>query len=470
MLFSSVTFLFTFLPITLILYFIVPQRMKNFILLVASLFFYAWGEPVYIVLMILSILFNYACGLDLEKKKEDPKAARISVIVAVVVNLLILGFFKYFGLFLDTINTVFSANIQYRTLALPIGISFYTFQALSYVIDVYRGKIKTQHNVLNFGLYVSMFPQLIAGPIVRYEDIEVQLTKRKITVDKFGEGCMFFIRGLAKKVLLANTVGEVYTQIASLQAGTFSALTAWIGCISFAFQIYFDFGGYSDMAIGLGKMFGFEFLKNFDYPYTAKSITDFWRRWHISLSTWFREYVYIPLGGNRKGTSRTIVNLMIVWALTGFWHGAAWNFLAWGLYYGLILIIEKFVLGDLIAKLPTFVQWLYSIVLVLIGWVFFFSPDLGYAFQYLGTMFGPNAVGFADTQALYYLTSNWLLYLLCIVASSSFGFGLMQLAIRRPGNGRQKRMVAGVVYLVLFLLSVVFLISGTFNPFLYFRF
>lgn len=470
MLFSSVTFLFVFLPITMALYYIVPQKFRNVVMLIASLIFYAWGEPIYIVLMLLSIVLNYICGLDIEEKQDDPRRKKMALIFAVVVNLLLLGFFKYYGFLMDSLNAVLPVNIPYRDLPLPIGISFYTFQAMSYIIDVYRGEAKTQKNILYFALYISMFPQLIAGPIVRYIDIEQQLKSRVLSLRKFGLGAEYFIIGLAKKVILANSMGQIYEQIARQQMGTFSVLTAWVGCISYAFQIYFDFSGYSDMAIGLGKMFGFEFRKNFDYPYISTSITEFWRRWHISLSTWFREYVYIPLGGNRCNQSRHIMNLLIVWMLTGFWHGAAWNFLIWGLYYGVLLILEKYVWGKSLMRLPSAVQHIYAMVLVLVGWVFFSSPSLGYAFQYLGVMFGPGASGFADKQALFYIFTHWLLYLIAIAGSSAFGINLLKRIMSEPNSVKVRKIVAGGIYIGIFLISVAFLVTESFNPFLYFRF
>ena len=350
MLFSSITFLFVFLPVTLAVYYLAAPQMRNLVMLAASLFFYAWGEPVYIILMMLSILMNYFCGLDIDGKREYPRSARRSLIFAVTANLLVLAFFKYYGLIMETLNAVLPVEIPYRVLSLPIGISFYTFQALSYVIDVYKGKVRAQKKFTYFALYICMFPQLIAGPIVRYVDIDEQLKQRSFGIVKFGRGVMFFVRGLAKKVILANSIGEVYTQVTQLPVGTVSVLTAWIGCLAYAFQIYFDFSGYSDMAVGLGKMFGFEFRRNFHYPYVSKNVTEFWRRWHISLSTWFREYVYIPLGGNRCSAWRNMFNLILVWALTGMWHGAEWNFLCWGLYYGLLLILEKYVWGALDRK------------------------------------------------------------------------------------------------------------------------
>lgn len=470
MLFSSITFLFIFLPLTLLLYYLVPFRMKNYVMLAASLIFYAWGEPVYIILMILSIILNYFCGQDIYEKRDNARAMKMSLMFGVIMNLLILGFFKYYGLLMDTINAILPIDIPYRVLALPIGISFYTFQAMSYLIDVYRKEVKPQENVLYFALYISMFPQLIAGPIVRYIDIEEQLKERSINSTKFGEGAMYFIRGLAKKVVLANTFGSIYEQVAAMQMGSFSTLTAWVGAIAYAFQIYFDFGGYSDMAIGLGKMFGFEFLPNFNYPYIAKSITDFWRRWHISLSTWFREYVYIPLGGNRCTPSRHILNLLIVWMLTGLWHGAQWNFMFWGLYYGVILILEKYLWGSKIEKLPAAVQHIYAFVLVLFGWVFFFSPTLGYAGQYLKVMFGIGAKGIFDKQGFFMIFTNWLLIVIAILASAPRGYKLLKKITGCWQSEEVRTIVTCAVYIAMFLLCIAFLVTETYNPFLYFRF
>ena len=470
MLFSSITFLFIFLPVTLALYFIVPHKFRNIIMLIASLIFYAWGEPVYIILMLLSILLNYVCGLDIYHKEDDPQKARRSLIFAVVCTLLLLGFFKYYGFVLDSLNAVLPVDIPYRELPLPIGISFYTFQALSYIIDVYRKEVRPQKNILYFAMYISMFPQLIAGPIVRYIDIEEQLKNRTVTMRKFGQGAEYFIIGLAKKVILANSVGQVFDQISGLQMGSFSVLTAWVGCVSFAFQIYFDFSGYSDMAVGLGKMFGFEFRRNFDYPYTSSSITEFWRRWHISLSTWFREYVYIPLGGNRCTQSRQIMNLLVVWMLTGLWHGSAWNFLFWGLYYGLLLVLEKFVWGKALERLPDVVRHIYSIVLVMIGWVFFFSPSLGYALRYLSAMFGAGASAFIDKQALYFILTHWLLYVIAVLGCSAAGYSLIRRIVGAFDDNRAKKTAAGIVYIGMFLISIAYLVTESFNPFLYFRF
>lgn len=461
--------MFLFLPVVLAVYFRVPVKAKNIVLLVASLFFYAWGEPVYVILMILSILLNYFCGQDICEHSDDPRKARLSLIFAVTANLLILGFFKYYGFLLDTVNAILPTDIPYRELPLPIGISFYTFQAISYIMDVYRKNAQPQKNIIYFALYICMFPQLIAGPIVRYADIEEQLRDRRINVRKLGQGSVWFITGLAKKVIIANSTGAVFDQVSSMPAGSLSMLTAWIGVFSYAFQIYFDFSGYSDMAVGLGKMFGFEFKKNFDYPYISKSVTEFWRRWHISLSTWFREYVYIPLGGNRCSVSRNIFNLMVVWTLTGMWHGAAWNFIAWGVYYGVILVMEKYVWGVSVEALPEVAQHIYTGIIVLVGWVFFFSPSLGYALRYLWSMVGGGA-GIVDGEGAFLLFTHWLLYLIAVIGSTALGIRLINGMIRMFRGIRVKTAVAAVIYIGMFLISVAFLVTDTFNPFLYFRF
>lgn len=469
MIFSSVFFIFVFLPVVLLAYFLVPKKFKNVVILIASLIFYAWGEPIYIVLMVFSILFNYLSGLEIDDCKErgDVLKGKIAFWMAVGVNLGILGFFKYAGFVVENLNRILPFDISMPALALPIGISFYTFQTLSYIIDVYKGNVKVQKNVINFGTYISMFPQLIAGPIVRYADVEGQLVERKVTLTKFGEGTAWFLRGLAKKVLLANNIGMLFDAVQAMGAGNISMLTAWLGCAAYTFQIYFDFSGYSDMAIGLGKMFGFTFMKNFDYPYTSSSITEFWRRWHISLGTWFREYVYIPLGGNRVSIKRNILNICIVWMLTGLWHGAAWNFIFWGVYYGALLLLEKFVLKDVLAKTPETVKHIYTMILVMIGWVFFFSPTLGSAFQYVGAMFGIGATGIIDRTAVYYLSNYFILFLLMILCSVPYTYKrFRRLAVR----GNVGRVVMLAVYVVLFILSTAYLVNATYNPFLYFRF
>lgn len=470
MIFSSLFFLYIFLPVTLIVYFLVPMKLKNTVLLIFSLIFYAWGEPVYIFLMLFSIVFNYLSGIEIASYKEQnlDKNARICFWVTTAVNLAILGFFKYYGFLLDNLNAILPFHIPYRQLALPVGISFYTFQTLSYIIDVYWGNVQVQKNIINFGTYVTMFPQLIAGPIVQYSDIAEQLVSREISAKRFGEGVTWFLRGLGKKVLFANNIGMVYGSIAALGSGGRSVITAWIGCAAYTFQIYFDFSGYSDMAVGLGKMFGFDFVKNFDYPYISSSITEFWRRWHISLSTWFRDYVYIPLGGNRCSKAKNIRNIFVVWILTGFWHGAAWNFIFWGLYYGILLLLEKFVLKEKLQQLPSAVKHIYTMIFVMIGWMLFAAPSLGSAMSYIGNMLGIGASGFLDSTALYYLGSTIILFILMIFCSGPLVYKRFRHAIL--SNGQFNTVKAVVVYIGILILCTAYLVNATYNPFLYFRF
>ncbi len=471
MVFSSSTFLILFLPITLILYYVLGGitkniNVKNIILLIASLVFYAWGEPVYIFLMLISIVFNYVVGRDIDNAKTtgNDKMAKRKFILSLVFNIGVLGFFKYFGFLIDNFNALFHAHLRVPELALPVGISFYTFQIMSYVIDLYRGKVKVQKNPAAFALYISLFPQLIAGPIVRYTDIEHQLQHRRESLNKFAAGLTRFTVGLGKKLIFANTLGAVYTSIQSQDITKASALTAWIGIICYTLQIYFDFSGYSDMAIGLGRMFGFKFIENFNYPYIATSVTDFWRRWHISLSTWFKEYVYIPLGGNRRKTPRVIFNLFVVWMLTGLWHGAAWNFIMWGVFYGVLLILEKYVFSSLIEKLPTALRHILTMIIVMIGWVFFSAPTLAEAMRYIGTMFGAGG-GLFDAQSGYLLGANILPILFGAFCATPI---YKKLAEKAPYKTVYKLRGVGIV--ILMILCIIFMISETYNPFLYFRF
>lgn len=469
MIFSSIFFIFVFLPITLILYYLVPFKLKNFVLLVVSLIFYAWGEPVYVFLMIFSIVINYVSGLEIEAYRRQGKMrqAKTAFWVTLVVNLLVLGFYKYYGFFVSNLNLILPFKIPYHELALPIGISFYTFQTLSYVIDVYKGSLAAQRNLITFGSYVTMYPQLIAGPIVRYSDVEKQLSKREISWGKFSEGVTWFLTGLGKKVLIANNMGLVCDAILAMKASETSVLTAWIGAFAYTMQIYFDFGGYSDMAIGLGKMLGFDFIKNFDYPYISKSITEFWRRWHISLSSWFKEYVYIPLGGNRVSTPKAIRNLMIVWCLTGLWHGAAWNFIAWGLYYGILLIFEKYIFKKVLDKLPAALQHVYAMVLVMIGWVLFAAPSLSRAVSFIGSMFGMGA-GLVDSLGFYYFKTTFILAIIAILCSTPKLYKtFMAYVYTRKEFGNILYIGA---YVLIFAISVAYLVNATYNPFLYFRF
>lgn len=464
MVFSSIFFIFSFLPVTIVAYYLAPKRMRNGILLLASLFFYAWGEPVYLFLMLYSILFNYVMGIDIARKQRRGKRAGVSLFFGVVVNLLILGFFKYYGFLAENMEALSGVILPKLELSLPIGLSFYTFQSLSYLVDVYRGRAQHQKNILSFGLYISMFPQLVAGPIVQYADIDAQLKERDTSLDKFGQGVRYFIWGLGKKVLLANNLGVVYEAIAALPS--LSVLSAWVGALAYTFQIYYDFSGYSDMAIGLGKMFGFELKENFAHPYCSRSITEFWRRWHISLGSWFREYVYIPMGGNRVSVLRHIFNLLVVWALTGLWHGASWNFVVWGLYYGVLLILEKYLLRRVTERIPI-LGTIYTMLLVIVGWVFFFSPTLLEAKAYLGAMFGRGAAGITDEAGMYYLLTSlilfWFSWIFAVPAASKISEKHLE-----DSDGWAPLFL--LIHVGIFLLAVAYLIHDTYNPFLYFRF
>lgn len=474
MLFSSITFLFAFLPIVLLVYYISPRLLRNAVLLVFSLLFYAWGEPKYVFVMMASILIGYAMGLltDYFMRKEQVKMAKCAVIVSVVLNLGLLVFFKYLGFFADNINRIPGVNIAVPEFALPLGISFYTFQILSYSVDVYRGTVKPQKNIINLGAYITLFPQLIAGPIVRYDRIAQELTDRRETIDDFGEGVRHFIVGLGKKVLIANTAGEIFDTLSVLSADENTVLLSWICAVAFSLQIYFDFSGYSDMALGLGRMFGFHFLENFDYPYISKSITEFWRRWHISLSSWFRDYVYIPLGGNRKGKARTLCNIFIVWILTGFWHGAEWNFVIWGLYYFILLMLEKIGLLAKLEKLPAVLQHIYALFFINLGWVIFSYDDMSALGTALGNMFGLNGLPFVSDRTIFYLLSYGLLILIACLGATPLPKKIGKLLTERKSGAND--IVGGVLEIVflfaVLLFATAFLASDAFNPFLYFRF
>ncbi len=467
MLFSSIIFVFYFLPIVTFAYYAIPQKhqsARNIALLIASLIFYGWGEPVYILLMIYSIFFNYFMAHRIALAQRSGGSGKSDLVFTVVINLFILGFFKYFGFLMDTVSAIFHVKIGYTALALPIGISFYTFQAMSYIFDVYKGTVKPQKNPLKFGLYLSFFPQLIAGPIVRYRDIEEQIDNRTMSFVKFSDGIKRFIFGLGKKVLLANNLGAIYATVTALPDGKATVLTYWIGIIAYTFQIYFDFSGYSDMAIGLGRMFGFEFMENFNYPYISKTITEFWRRWHMSLSSWFKEYVYIPLGGNRVPVKRHILNLLIVWGLTGLWHGAHWNFVLWGLYFGVFLILEKYVWGEKIAKLPPWAQHVYALFIVVISWVIFSITDFSKMISYLGVMFGIGGHAFANYETLYLIKINLVLFIVSAICSTP-----QPMAKFRSVEDRLGGYGIAAIFAV-FVLSVAYLVYGSYNPFLYFRF
>ncbi len=463
MVFSSIPFLFVFLPVTLLGYFLIPGRytgLRNAFLLGMNLIFYAYGEPVYVLLMLLSVAVNFSAGLLLQRAKTR-RGKKAVLVAAVVLNLGALAFFKYTGLVLDTLRLAPGLSwLPAVSVPLPIGISFYTFQAMSYVIDVYREDCPATRRFVDFAAYISLFPQLIAGPIVRYSDVAAQLQTRQCTVSSFSWGVKMFAVGLAKKVLLANQFALLWEQVAA-EPAAYGTLAAWCGILAYALQIYFDFGGYSDMARGLGAMLGFDFMVNFNYPYIARSITEFWRRWHISLSTWFRDYVYIPLGGSRCSKGKMARNLMIVWMLTGIWHGAGWNFLLWGVYYGLLLLLEKLVLKRFLDRLPGAVRWAYTIVLVLIGWVFFASKDFDAAGRYLAVLFTPVA----GTAHLW--LPGWLpLGIVGAVAATPLGARLWS----RWKSRSAAEAAAAVLCAAALLLSTASLVSGGYNPFIYFNF
>ena len=467
MVFSSAFFLFIYLPIVLFAYYITPLRWRNAVLLVFNLIFYGWGEPVYIVIMFLSTAIDYTHGMlvDRCKRRGNDRGARRAVASSVIFNLALLFFFKYWDFVAQNLAAAGIGFIPVLGLELPIGISFYTFQTMSYTIDVYRGDTKVQHSILNFGTFVTLFPQLIAGPIIKYKDLGDQIDHRDHTAERFASGVQIFMVGLAKKVLLANNIGMLWDVYKATPVSELTVAGAWLGVLAFAFQIYFDFSGYSDMAIGLGRMLGFEFLKNFDYPYISRSITEFWRRWHISLGTWFREYVYIPLGGNRVGPARLCLNLLIVWGLTGIWHGASWNFLFWGLYFGVLLMLEKVFLRRWLEKLPAAVGHVYTLFLVLVSWAIFAVEDLGQLGGYLSAMFGAAQGGAYNGEFFYYLSSYLPTLVVLALASTPLAAGLWgRLSLRK------RQVLLPLLILAGLLLCTAYLVDATYNPFLYFRF
>ena len=460
MVFSSNIFLFFYLPIVLGLYYLVPGKYRNLVLFLVSLFFYGWGEPAYLALMLFVIAVNYIGGAVVAARRQAGKSAKSALVLSLALNLAVLGYFKYAGLLLGTLRAVpLFAGISVPDIPLPIGISFYVFQSMSYVIDVYRGEAAAAKSPLCFGTYVAMFPQLIAGPIVRYRDVAKQLNSRQTSQQQFADGVRLFVIGLAKKVLLANQVGALWE---ALIPGV-GALSAWFGLAAYSLQIYFDFSGYSDMALGLGRMLGFHFLPNFNYPYMAKSVGEFWRRWHISLTTWFREYVYIPLGGNRIGMARNLRNILLVWALTGIWHGASWNFLLWGLYYALLLVAERLFLERMAARWPGMLRHLLTLLLVAFGWGMFYFTDFGEGLRFFARLFSFTATGVHERNlCLAYLP----ILLLAALAATPLGKRLWKKFEPSPASG-VLQILGGSV---LFLLCVASLATQSYNPFIYFRF
>ncbi|MEG6521273.1 MBOAT family O-acyltransferase [Desulfotomaculum sp. 1211_IL3151] len=468
MVFSSLFFTFAFLPLTVILYYLAAKHLRNVVLLTASLLFYAWGEPVYVLLMCGSIMINYWLGTLLRSDAASSRKRTLFLIISLVFNLGCLAYYKYFGMIISTIASIGSWHLNVGTPALPLGISFYTFQALSYVMDVYRGKIKPQKSLISFALYITMFPQLVAGPIVTYADIESQLADRSINFEEFYAGMQRFLCGLAKKVLLANPIGLLWSEVKAMPGAEISVLMAWAGVIAFALQIYFDFSGYSDMASGLGKMFGFYFKENFRYPYSSQSVSEFWRRWHISLGSWFKEYVYIPLGGSRVGKWKMIRNLLIVWFLTGLWHGASWNFVLWGLYFGILIIVEKLFLQKSMIRWPKAVRNLYVLLFVAIGWVFFEFTNLTDVLNFLLSMFGVGGNTLVGDQAVVKLKAYALLYIVCIIAASPWP---KKLAVLLKGTHCNiYNLAVNVYYCILMFFSTAYMVGSTYNPFIYFRF
>lgn len=460
MVFSSSIFIFGFLPILLLFYFLSPKKLKNYTLLLFSLLFYAFGGLKYLLIMMLVVLIDYFGAILIDKYKTKTKQI---LIITIAINILVLMFYKYTNFFISNINNLFNIDIKLLNIIMPIGISFYTFQAMSYVIDVYKKEVKVQKNYLLLLLYVSLFPQLIAGPIVRYQTIEKEITKRKTSFEDISYGIERFILGFAKKLIIANQMGKLADIIF---AGNYSFTTSWIGAIAYMFQIYFDFSAYSDMAIGLGRIFGFHFLENFNFPYMAKSITDFWRRWHISLSTWFRDYVYIPLGGNKKGIKRQILNMSIVWLLTGFWHGAAYNFILWGLYYLIFLSLEKFILSKYLKKTPNILKHIYALLIILFGWVLFRVDNLNQFYNIISAMFSFDITTISLMESRIYIETYYIYFILATIFSTNIYYVICD-------KFKDKLLFNIIKYIgliILFIISIMFLAQSTYNPFIYFRF
>ncbi|MCL2816768.1 MAG: MBOAT family protein [Clostridiales bacterium] len=495
MVFSSVSFLYFFLPVTLMVYYAVPRKWisgKNAVLLLASLFFYFWGEQLLVLVMLASAAIDYVNGLVIEKYRQSKVIPQIMLGVSVATNIALLGYFKYFNFFAENFSSFFGIDYRIAQIALPIGISFYTFQTLSYTIDVYRGNLKAQKNPVAYATFVTMFPQLVAGPIVRYSEVEKELAGRRNTFAGFSDGVRRFIIGLAKKVLIANVMADLAQTIAA--SGESTVLFAWMSVLAFFFQIYFDFSGYSDMAIGLGKMFGFKFPENFNYPYTARSVSDFWRRWHMTLTRWFRDYIYIPLGGNRSSKGKLLRNIAVVWLLTGLWHGAAWNFIAWGAYFAVILTAEKFIWGRHLEKAPKAAGHIYTLFLVLFGWVLFSAGGLGEAWRNLSAMFGGGGIPFAGEQTWYYLRSYAFVFVFAVIGStpllknlcgrlkngktnggsgsppSSEGQAASADMLRQEKRAKVMNALEPLFLAALLIIVTAFLVDGSFNPFIYFRF
>lgn len=476
MVFSSLTFIYAFLPLMMAIYYAVPKKAKNLVLLAEGLLFYAWGEPLYIIVVVLSTIMDYFYGILMDKHRENRRAMKGLILLSVVTNVGILAVFKYSSFLIGSVNAVFHTAIPDPHIPLPMGISFHTFQSMSYTIDMYFGTIAVQRNVVDFCTFVTLYPQMIAGPIVRYKDVENEIDPRRRTVDlnALAEGVARFMKGLAKKVLLADNVGAVWSTIQNTSVSRLSVLGAWFGILCFTFQIFFDFSGYSDMAIGLGRMLGFRIPENFNYPYLATSVSEFWRRWHITLGMWFRSYVYIPLGGNRCSRLKQIRNLLVVWALTGLWHGASWNFVLWGTYYGVFIILEKFLLRPLLEKLPRALQVLYTFLLVVFGWVLFEFDDAHggvlAAFRYFGAMFGANGAGLIDGRTIYWMYTSAAAFCLCALFCTRLPAKALGKLRAAPRGAQLVRIATPAAEALGLVVCTAYLVSSTFHPFLYFRF
>jgi len=468
MVFSSITFLFYFLPILVILYYLAPKKLKNLVMIIGSFAFYAWGEIRFFPIMVALSIEDYICGRLMEKHRANIKLRRLFLTISLLSNLGVLIFFKYTNFFVSNITSLFGIEGVVTNIILPIGVSFNTFQSISYAIDVYRGTTSCEKSFYGYLTYTTLFPQIIAGPIVRYVTVENDLDDHELTPDSLSVGMRRFLIGLGKKVLIANNVGMLWDQVVAGAAGEMSVVLYWLGIIAYTFQIYFDFSAYSDMAIGLARMFGFTFDENFNYPYIAKSISEFWRRWHITLSEWFRDYVYIPLGGNRCSKSRHIFNLLVVWGLTGFWHGASWNFVLWGLYFAVLLIAEKYFLLKFIEKWPSIIRHIYTMLLVIISWVIFYFEDMGELWGYLKGMFGMQGVPFVNDNAIYHGLSYLVIFAIAAFGSAPIFKKLIEKT--EESNKKWVFVLSTAFYLLMFIACVAYLVNATYNPFLYFRF
>jgi alginate O-acetyltransferase complex protein AlgI len=468
MIFSSTNFIYVFLPIALFIYYITPRKFKNLAIMLESYFFYSWGEPRFLLVIIAAAMIDYVNGRLMGKFRENPNIMKILLISTVILNVGLLAVFKYSSFFIHILNSITGLQVPDPKIPLPIGLSFITFQSMSYTLDLYAGRIPVQKNIITFGAYTSLFPQMIAGPIVRYSDVQKELDYRTITIENIGEGAGLFIKGLAKKVLLANNIGALWNSIKGTPLHELSVLTSWLGILAFTFQILFDFSGYTDMARGLGRMLGFTFPENFNYPYMSKSITEFWRRWHMTLGGWFRSYLYIPLGGNREGWVKQIRNLLIVWLLTGLWHGASWNFVLWGLYFGVLIICEKFFLSALLERLPKILQIAYAFLLIVFGWVLFDFNTLPMVGGYLGSMFGGGTGLLFDKQFLYLLYNNAIIFVFCALFSTNYPAKLYEYA--KIKTGKLMDYLVPVSQGITLIVCTIYLVDATYNPFLYFRF